>query len=301
MEMKSPLAGHAGLILATGGAILFAMKSILAKLAYAEGASVEQILALRMAFSFPVFAFVGVRLAVKTGARVKARHYAAASLLGVISYYICSLLDFAGLQFISAQLERLILFLYPTITAVLAAIFLKEHITVRHAIAIVLSYAGVAILFGSEAVISGHEAAKGSMLVFGAAVLFAIYLTASKPFIARLSAPLFTSVAMSAASVAMIMHFLVVATTKGAPPMTAPIALYGLALAIFSTILPSFMLSEAVARIGPGYSAAVTGIGPAATAAFAVIILGEPFGAPQAAALALTVGGVLALAGGKKT
>ncbi len=288
-----------GLALGAGGAALFSLKGVIMKLAFAQGATVEQMMSIRMGSSLPVYLVIGILVFRARGKPIGARMVAVAAALGFLSYYVCTWLDFTGLRFISAQLERLILFSYPTVTALLAWAFLGSRLTVRHCLALVLSYAGVAILFGHELQDFGPNAGLGAALVFAAAVLFAVYVTAAKPVITALGSVLFTSIAMATAAAAILIHFSIGVSISGAPPMNAHILWYGIALGLGCTIAPSFMISEAIARIGPGLSSAVGGFGPAATAGVAVLVLGEPFGIPQAAALALTVGGILLLAATK--
>ncbi|MEZ5893035.1 MAG: DMT family transporter [Parvularculaceae bacterium] len=286
-----------GLLLAAGGAALFSFKGIVMKLAFQHGGDVETMMAIRMALAFPAFAIVGFISARRAHVSPAPRDLGLAAALGLLGYYVCSWLDFTGLQYISAQLERLVLFLYPTVTALFAWIFLKDRVTFRHAIALALSYAGVAVLALREYAHVGPDTARGAALVFSAAVLFAVYVTAAKPVIMKLGSPLFTSTVMTSATVAILIHF---AVKGGAIPSDPALWAYGAALAVFCTVAPSFMLSEAIGRIGPGLTSAVGGFGPAATAAFAVMLLGEPFGWAQALALVLTVAGVMTLAGGPK-
>lgn len=288
-----------GLALGAGGAALFSLKGIIMKLAFAEGASVEQMMSIRMGTSLPVYLVIGWLVYRARKQTLERRTLLLAAALGFLSYYICTWLDFTGLLYISAQFERLILFCYPTVTALLAWAFLGDRLTYRHCVALVLSYSGVAILFGRELQDLGPNAGLGAALVFAAAALFAVYVTAAKPVITALGSRLFTSVAMATAAMAILLHFSIDVAVSGAPPVNAAIIWYGVALGLGCTIAPSFMISEAIARIGPGLSSAVGGFGPAATAVVAVFVLGEPFGFAQAAALALTVGGVLLLAAAK--
>ncbi len=294
-NLRNPRLG--GLVLGSVGAALFSLKGVVMKLAFAQGASVELMMALRMGIALPVFLYIGLRAAKSRRDVMDGRTFMLAAGLGVLSYYGCTWLDFTGLQYISAQLERLILYTYPTITALLAWIFLGDRITWRHTVALILSYTGIAVLFGQELGRFGPDAGLGAALVFASAALFAVYFVASKPVIMKLGSALFTSVAMAAAAVAILLHFSVQTVQTGMPEVTLSILGLGLVLAVACTILPSFMMAEAVARIGPGPTSAVGGVGPAVTAGIAVMVLGEPFGWPQALALFLTVGGVMLLAG----
>lgn len=288
-----------GLALAAGGAGLFSFKGIIMKLAFIEGASVEQMMSIRMGISLPIFLAIGLAALRAQAHPPPGRTLALAAGLGVLSYYLCTWLDFTGLQYISAQFERLILFLYPTVTALLAWAFLGDRLTWRHGLALALSYGGVAILAGWEVNDLGPDAGLGAALVFAAAVLFAGYVTAAKPVIGALGSRLFTSIAMTAAALAILVHFGLSVSAEGLPPFTGRIMVLGAILALGCTIAPSFMISEAIARVGPGLTSAVGGFGPAATAGVAVLVLGEPFGFPQAAALTLTVAGIMLLARAK--
>ena len=196
----------------------------------------------------------------------------------MISYYLSSWLNFEGLRYVSAQLERLILYIYPTIVAVLAWLFLKEKITARHVIALLLAYAGVAILFGTEIGHQGPNAWLGGGLIFAGAFIYAIYVTASKPVITKMGATLFTAFGMSVASIAFLTQSGIEMALHAPPPVTANGYWLALTLAILCTVIPSFMISSAIGIIGPGPTSAVGGVGPVVAAWAAVMILHEPFG-----------------------
>ncbi len=288
-----------GFTLAVVGACLFSMKALAIKLAFIEGANVEFMMVLRMCFSLPIFCIVGFlawRKQKRKGLSLTSNRILQTCALGILSYYVCTWLDFESLHYISAQLERLILFLYPTFTAIFAWIFLKDTLTVRHVCALILSYVGVALLIGPERQQFGDMALWGAGLVFLAAILFAGYVTMAKPTITAIGSQLFTSIAMTAATVAIVIHFVIqMHVSPEAQPITPTIIGYGVFLAIFCTVLPAFAMSEAISRIGPGLSSAVGGIGPAVTALLAVWILNESFGWPHFWALILTTAGALIL------
>ncbi|MDZ4762628.1 MAG: DMT family transporter [Alphaproteobacteria bacterium] len=286
-----------GVALAAGGAALFSMKGVVIKLAFAEGMGVNQLLTLRMAFSLPLFLVVGVFAFLRAGKKPAAKVYAAAAGLGILSYYISSYLNFLGLQYVSAQLERLILYIYPTMVAMLAWLFLREPVTRRHLIALALAYAGVIVLFGTEIGRQGEHAWLGGGLVFASAFLYAIYVTASKVVIARMGSTLFTAFAMSAASIAFLAQSGVEMLVAPPPPVTTNGLWLSLVLAFVCTVIPSFMIADAIGRIGPGPMSAIGGIGPIVAAWAAVVILHEPFGWPHLIAMALTIVGVWLLAG----
>ena len=285
-----------GVALAAGGAGLFSLKGVVIKLAFAEGMSVTHLLTLRMAFALPVYLAIGVYAYLRAKQKPTAKLYALAAGLGVMSYYISSWLNFEGLRYVSAQLERLILYIYPTMVALMAWAFYKQPITRRHILALVLAYAGVAILFGAEIGHQGPYALLGSALCFAGAFVYAVYVTASKPVITAMGSTLFTAFAMSAASVAFLAQSGVDIALHGAPEVTANGLWLSLTLAMLCTVIPSFMVSEAISRIGPGPMSAVGGVGPVIAAWAAVMILHEPFGWPHVASMALTIFGVWLLA-----
>jgi drug/metabolite transporter (DMT)-like permease len=285
-----------GVMLAAGGAGLFSLKGVVIKLAFLEGISVGQLLTLRMAMSLPVYAAIGIFAYARAKQKPSPRLFAIAAGLGIMSYCLSSWMNFEGLKYISAQLERLILYIYPTMVAVLSFFFLKEKITRRHVFALILAYAGVAILFGAEIGHQGPQAALGATLCFAGAVIYAIYVTSSKGVISRMGSTLFTAFGMSTASIVFLAYSGVDIAMHGAPPVTTNGLWLAFTLAMLCTVIPSFMIAEAIGRIGPGPMSAIGGVGPVIAAWAAVMILHEPFGWPHVAAMALTILGVWLLA-----
>ena len=241
-----------GALLAALGAGLFSLKGVVIKLAYAEGMGVSQLLTWRMAFSLPFFLVIGFFAFRRSDKRPGWKLYAAAAGLGLLSYYLSSILNFWGLQYVSAQLERLILYIYPTMVAVLAFVFLKERVTRNHVIALALAYIGVAILFGSEVGAQGQMALVGGVVIFIGAFTYAIYVTASRSVIRRMGTALFTSFAMSAASIAFLTQSGIEMALHAPPPVTVNGLWLSFILATVCTVIPSFMIAEAIRRIGPG-------------------------------------------------
>lgn len=285
-----------GIMLAAGGAGLFSLKGVVIKLAFAEGIGVSQLLTLRMAFSLPVYLAIGIIAFTRMKQKPALKFFLTSGGLGLMSYYFSSWLNFEGLKYVSAQLERLILYIYPTMVALMSWMFLKDRITKQHVIALVLAYAGVAIMFGAEIGHLGPNAWLGGGLIFAGAFIYAIYVTASKPVIARMGSTLFTAFGMSVASIAFLTQSGIELMITAPPPVTANGYWLALTLAIFCTVIPSFMIAEAIGRIGPGPMSAVGGVGPVVAAWAAVVILHEPFGWPHFAAMALTILGVYLLA-----
>ncbi|MEQ1781582.1 MAG: DMT family transporter [Hyphomonadaceae bacterium] len=285
-----------GVLLAAGGAGLFSLKGVVIKLAFAEGIGVSQLLTLRMAFSLPVYLTIGIIAFLRMKQKPARKFFLMAGGLGLMSYYFSSWLNFEGLKYVSAQLERLILYIYPTMVALMSWLFLKDRITRQHILALVLAYAGVAILFVSEIGHQGPNAWLGGGLIFAGAFIYAIYVTASKPVIARLGSTMFTAFGMSVASIAFLTQSGIEMLVTAPPPVTANGYSLALTLAIVCTVIPSFMIAEAIGRIGPGRMSAVGGVGPVVAAWAAVVILHEPFGWPHLAAMLLTILGVWLLA-----
>ncbi|MEM9417674.1 MAG: DMT family transporter [Planctomycetota bacterium] len=286
-----------GFFLALGSAALFSLKGVVVKLGLSHGTSVEVLMLWRMGLALPAYLVVGYfsfrQLA--SDDRPKPRTIAAAAALGVLSYYICTWLDFTGMRYISAQLERMVLFTYPILTALLSWVLLGERFTRQHAVALVLSYAGVLLVFGAEVRSIGPGAGWGIALVFAAAFLFAFYVIYAKPIINDLGSKLFTCVAMIAATGAIVTHNLTTLVATGQPVATVfslSAVIAGIVLAVFCTVLPSFMLSEAISRIGASRTSAAGNVGPVVTTVLAVWILKEPFGIAQASGLVLILLGV---------
>lgn len=297
-----PTRERTGLLLAVGSAALFSLKAVVVKLGLADGLTVETLMAWRMLLALPVYVGVGVAAFRRGRSAPALRTVVAAAGLGALSYYVCTWLDFSGMRYISAQLERLVLFTYPALTAVLAWAILGERFTRRHAASLGLSYAGVLLVFGAETGSAGPHTALGVGLVFAAALLFAFYVVLAKPVIAALGSQRFTCVAMIAATAAILTHRIVLSaaapagTADAAAWITLTALAYGAVLAVVCTVVPSFMLSEAIARIGAGRTSAAGNLGPVVTAGTAVLVLNEPFGPAQAGGLALIVLGVGLLA-----
>ena len=283
-----------GFVLALAGTALFSMKPVLIKLAFAEGASAETVMALRMGFSLPFYLIVGV-IAVRMRPRnVSGRDVLHAAAIGILGYYVASYLDLLGLELISAQLERLILFSYPTFVVIVTAIIAGRWVDWRTIVALLLTYAGLLLLFGRDVGVDGPGTVRGSLLVLCASAVFAAYVMLSKPVIARLGSRLFTCIAMVAASAAISLH---VGFSQGFGSVeTTSMALTLIfVIAVFATVLPSFMISEAIARIGPPPTSIIGSIGPMATSVAAVFVLGEAFTHFHVGGLGLAVAGVLLL------
>ena len=300
---------RSGIFFAIAGTALFSLKSIFIKLAFKEGIDATTLLALRMLIAFPFYVLILV-YALKTRPEKAALFTRRDALmifgLGFLGYYLASYLDFAGLFYISAQLERLTLFTYPVMVAILSWVFFKERITLNILASLVVSYIGVSFLFFNESPgnsLSGEshvvlvlhqtniDGVLGTGLVAAAAFSFAAYVIFSKSFISRLGSLIFTSVAMSSSLVFILVQFF---ATHPFSDLNVSPKLWFLAvlLAIFSTLIPSFFTSEAINRIGATRTSIMGTLGPVVTIILAVNVLGEAFGWPQIVGLLLVLLGV---------
>lgn len=283
-----------GLLLALGGAIALSFKAIIVKLAFAAGGSALSLTILRMSFALPVFAAVAAWAMSRMPRRISAREFAAAAALGCVGNYLSAYLDFAGLQHVSANVERIVLFLYPTMVVLINRWWLKIAITPRKLLGFALSYGGIWLVFiaqpdrGSAA--AGHFG-WGVALVLLSALTYASYLAYSSRLIGALGSLAFTSIAMSAScgvSMASALAFGVHSIYQQPP------AVYGYAalLALVCTVAPLFMISAAIQKVGANSVAAMGTVGPLATIVLSAWLLGEHIGWLQAVGMAVVVTGV---------
>ena len=280
------------------GAIGFSAKSILIKLAYGDDTPVDAVtlMTLRMLMSLPFFLVVAVWSRPPRDRVQGAGDWAAVVVLGVIGYYLASLLDFLGLQSIPAGLERLILFLYPTMVVVLTALLYRRPIAVPQRWALLLCYAGILLVYGKDPQAGSADLGLGALLVFGSALTFAVYLTGSGHYIPRFGSRRFTAYSMSVACLATVVHFLGVHSGDGslAALRVAPRVLaLAAAMALLATVAPAFLMNAGIARLGADRASIVGSIGPVLTLAMAYLFLGETLVPMQIAGCAMVLGGVL--------
>jgi len=292
--MTAPTLPWAGLALAAAGAIAFSGKAIIVKLAYRHGVDAVTLLMYRMLFSLPLF----VALAWWAGRGkppLSRRDLVLVAGLGFSGYYLASFLDFLGLQYISASLERLILYLTPTLVLGFGALFFGHRVTARQLLALAVSYAGVLLVFGHEVRFSGTDTLIGAALVFGGAISYAIYLVFSGEHVARLGALRLTGWATSIAALLCIAQFLVLRPLSAAEVAT-PVLWLSVLNALACTFAPVIMVMLAIERIGATLTAQTGMIGPLSTLLMGVWLLGEPFNTWIAAGTGLVLAGVALLA-----
>ncbi len=271
----------------------FSIRPILIKLAYAYVTDPVTLIALRMVFSLPFFIAMAL-WARRDSARTPLTRsdLRAVFVLGFLGYYLASFLDFLGLQYVSAGVGRLMLFLYPTITVLLSALFLGKRVNAREMIALVVSYVGLALVLSRAFGGASHNVLLGAMLVFGSAISYAVYLVSSSQVVQRLGSLRFTAYATSVASVLCIAQFLLLRPLSA---LILPPQVYALAAAmgVLCTVLPVYMTAEALRRIGANHVAIFGAAGPVTTIFFGWVGLEEHMTPLQIAGAVLVLGGVM--------
>ena len=283
-----------GIFLATAGAIAFSGKAIIVKLAYRYGVDAVTLIMYRMLFALPLFLamswWAGRDRTALTGADLRLL-----SGLGFSGYYLASFLDFSGLQYISANLELLILYLNPTIVLAIGALRFHTPVTARQCVALLVSYLGVCLVFGHDVTVVGPHIALGSALVLGSAVSYALYLVYSGQALKRLGPIRITGVASSIACLLCIAQFFILRPTSAM--FVAPEVIWLSVLnATVCTVLPVLLVMIAIQRVGPSVAAQAGIIGPLSTIFLSVFILGEPFTPWLAAGTVLVLSGIWLLA-----
>jgi len=284
-----------GLLLAAAGSVAFSGKAIIVKLAYQYGVDAVTLIMYRMLFALPLFLVMVWWATYRSKQPVQPltrRDWLGLLGLGFSGYYLASYLDFLGLQYISASLERLILYLNPTLVLLLAWLIYGRRITLRQASAMALSYAGVLIVFAHEVRFDGWTSVLGGLLVFGSALSYAVYLLYSGEMVKRLGSLRLVGWATTIACVLCIAQFVLLRPLSAA--VVAPQVLWLSVLnAVLCTAAPVVMVMMAIERIGSGLASQTGMVGPMSTILLGVWILGEPFNATVLAGTVLVLAGVL--------
>jgi drug/metabolite transporter (DMT)-like permease len=284
---------YAGPLIVLAGATGFSFKAIFVKAAYALGVDATTLLALRLLFALPAFLLMGL-WARGSGEPLTRGDWLAVIGLGFVGYYLSSTLDFLGLLFIPAGLERLILFLTPTLVVLMSAALFKTPIRRHHIISLALSYGGMALVFVSTLRLSQtpNDVLLGGGLVFASAIAFATYMIGSGRVIPRMGTTRFTAYASTIACVFGIVQFLIINPVSA---MVQPAELYWLVLAMaaVSTVAPIWLMAEGMRRIGSNQTSMISAIGPVMTIFFGWLLLGEAVTLVQIIGSALVLAGVL--------
>ncbi|HYC42525.1 MAG TPA: DMT family transporter [Noviherbaspirillum sp.] len=289
---------HDGRLYAVLAAAGFSMKAVFVKLAYGTApVDALTLLAMRMGFALPLFIWLILRTGGEGASRLSGADGVRILMLGCVGYYLSSLFDFYGLTYITAGLERMILYLYPTLVLLLQAWLMRQPPGKRAWQAMAICYAGLAIAFAHDLGQRGNggDVMLGAAWVFASAVTYAMYYHGTGSMVGRIGSTRLAGLAGSASSVLVLAHFVLFGQPQSLASLPAPVWGYALMMAVFSTVLPVWWLSLAIQRLGAGQAAAIGTMGPVLTVFAAWILLGESMSLLQLAGLALVMFGVTRL------
>ena len=272
--MKSFNLNASSIFIAIAGVVLFSTKAVMVKMAYEFDVSSLHLLLFRMVFSLPFYIVLSFYFKSKISSEIKKRDYTWLFVFGFLGYYLAAYFDFLGLQYIKAGLERIILFVYPTLVLLISRLFLKTKITSKQVIAILITYLGVLVSFWGELNLEGEYLILGGSLIFLSALTYASYLVGSGWLIPKFGVIMFTSYAMMVSTVCVITHYLI--TDRG-NLFNYPYQVYvlGLLMSIISTLIPSLLVSLAIKRIGANKFSIIGSVGPISTNMLAYLFLDE--------------------------
>ena len=288
-----------GIIIGVIGIVLFSSKAVMVKLAYQYHIDAISILLLRMLFAFPFYIAIAYYYRNEKKETTERKDYMWLVFFGIVGYYLASYFDFVGLTYIKASLERIILFVYPTIVLLFNKLFLKKAITKKQKLAILITYIGIIITFGSEVSISGDNAYLGGFFVLLSAITYASYLVGSGWLIPKFGVMRFTAYAMLVSCICVFVHF---GLFSRVDLLNFPWQVYvlGLCIAVFATVIPSFLVSISIRTINSSNFAVVAGIGPISTIILAVIFLNESLTLVQIMGTVIVILGILLVSKSKK-
>ncbi|OQP60670.1 hypothetical protein A3860_32230 [Niastella vici] len=296
MEGKKHTVTLAGFLITIIGSILFSTKAIIVKVAFAHTSmDALTLLMLRMSFSLP-FYLAAVWLARREGLTpLTSRQWLGVIGLGLFGYYLSSLFDFIGLQYVTAGLERLILFLYPTFAVFINAVVFKQPVVRTQKIALMLTYTGIAIAYFGELRIdvSNPHFIWGSFLIFLCSITYSVYIVGSGRLIPTVGVTRFTAYAMLSSTAGVFAHFALSGSSLQLLTKSPSHIWYGIVLAVVATVLPTFMMSHGMKRIGSNNVAIISAVGPVSTIIQAHFILGEKIFPAQIAGTVLVIIGVI--------
>ncbi len=277
-----------GFTCAALGALGFAFKAILVKASYRYGTDAETLLCLRMGYALPLLALMAWALQRREPRTLTRTDWLELGLLGLLGYYLASYLDFLGLRYISAALERIVLFIYPTLVVLMSALFLGKPLTRRTVRLLVLSYAGVALAVAPDLRVGTGNTLLGVALVLGSTLSFAVYIMRSGHAVLRLGSTRVTAYATGIACALCVLQFIALRPLSALAQPWQVHAL-GISMAVFSTVLPVWLVTEAIRRLGAATAAMFGSLGPVFTILLAWLLLGEPINAVQLTGSALVI------------
>ena len=294
-----------GMIMATLGAIAFSGKAIIVKLAYRHGVDAVTLIMLRMLFALPFFLLMvwwaHRPRAGKALVALTRKDWMGVIGLGVTGYYLASYLDFAGLQYVTASLERLILYLNPTLVLLLGWALVGRRINHLQAWGMAISYAGMLLVFGHEVTLQGANVGLGALLVFLSAISYALYLFYSGEMVQRLGSLRLVGLATSIACVLCIAQFVVLRPLDSVFSVAPQVVWLSLLNATLCTVVPVMLIMMAIERIGSTLTAQVGMVGPTSTLLMGVVLLGEPLNAWIVTGTVLVLAGIAVCSRAKTT
>lgn len=263
-----------GIAIGILGVVLFSSKAVMVKIAYQYNVDAISILLLRMLFSFPFYIIIACVNRKTNTNKNSSKDWFWLLFFGFIGYYLASYFDFVGLTYIKASLERIILFLYPTIVLLLNRLFLKQKITKIQSIAIAFTYLGIVIAFRDEVKISGDKTILGGVFILLSALTYASYLSGSGWLIPKFGVVKFTVYAMLTSCICVFVHYTFINETN-LMSFSWEVYLLGFLIAVFATVIPSFLVSTSIKMISSSNFAVISGVGPISTIILAAIFLNE--------------------------
>jgi drug/metabolite transporter (DMT)-like permease len=291
------------LLFAIAGFILYSSKAVFIKLAYDYSVDPVSLLLLRMLFSLPFYMGIwAYNRREWNNNPLTGKNKLWLIFLGLSGYYMASYLDFLGLQYITASLERLILFTYPTIVVLLSYFFLNKKLTLLQLLSILLTYAGLGIIFtGSGGILIGsrNEIITGVLLVFGSAVCYASFLTGSNYLVTHLGSKRLTTQSMLISVAAVVIHY-IFSGSYNLFHLPLPVYIYGFLMAVFATVIPSYLINEAIKQLGASTISIVGSIGPVSTIVLSVLILGEALTFTQGIGTFVIISGIIVISQHKR-
>lgn len=296
--MNVPTGKYFVILIGILGVVMFSAKAVMVKLAYQYEVSAVNLLMFRMLFALPFYLIMVLIYKPETSQKRTRKDYISLVLFGFLGYYLASFFDFWGLEYIKASIERVILFMYPTIVIILARIFLKKAITKVQLIAIALTYIGVVIAFWDDFSLQGDTFLIGALLIFLSALTYASYLVGSDWLIPKFGVVTFTSYAMIVSCVCVVVHYLIFEPT----PLFGyhkNVYLLGLAMAFLSTVIPSYLVSWTIKKIGAPDFSILGSLGPISTIILASIFLDEKITFLQIVGTFIVISGIIIISKNK--
>ncbi|TGK04916.1 DMT family transporter [Leptospira semungkisensis] len=291
-----------GYIYALAGTVLFSSKGVIVKLVYKFGIDSVTTLALRMSFAIPFFAYVLYQENRKQVSQpISRKDYSIVVFLAFMGYYLASFFDFWGLEYLSASIERLVLFTYPALVLLLSFIFLRKKIHKIEIYSVALTYSGILLAFLPDAESQGQSVWIGGMLVFLSALAYAIYLIGSGQMIPKLGSKKFTALLMLWSGAFVLIHFFIKKDASLLFQQRWEVYAYGFALGLLTTVLPAFLTTAGIQRIGSNKASIAGSVGPVFTLFLASFLLGEKITWENLAGTAIVLSGVFLLGRKKQT